>query len=474
VAPWIGPATRVIDLRGRTVVPGLADAHLHLTSLGARRLGVDLAGAGSIADVRERVRRAVAGRPRSEWILGGGWDQNRWGASGFPTASDLDGVSPEHPVVLHRIDGHALWANSRAMQLAGVDAGTRAPAGGEVIRRDGKPTGVFIDNAMELIDAKVPSLTPAQVRSSLLSAQWECLAAGLTQVHDMGVSRAELEALRELDRRGELRLRVYALLDGGDPALPALLRAGRIAGSRLTVRGVKLFVDGALGSRGALLLAPYSDDPGNSGLFVTRPEVLEARIRAAGRAGFQVATHAIGDRANRIVLELYERVLGPGARAARPRVEHAQVLAPEDLGRFSRSGIIASMQPTHATSDGPWAGKRLGTARLDGAYAWRSLLASGAVIAAGSDAPVEEVSPVAGLQAAIARPGWPPAQRMAPLEALAAFTVGAAYASFREHEAGRVAPGYLADLTVLDRSPLTAGARVELTIIAGSVERAPR
>jgi predicted amidohydrolase YtcJ len=487
VASWIGPATRVIQLRGRTLVPGLIDSHLHLASLGARRSGVELADTRSIAEARARVKAAVAAAGRGEWIVGRGWDQNRWGNSvfpqrrlrredpnsAFPTAADLDQVSPGNPVVLRRVDGHAIWTNSRAMQLAGVDAATRSPAGGEVVRIDGRPSGVFVDNAMELVESKVPPPTRAQLRAALDAAQRECLAQGLVQVADMGVGGTELELLRELDAAGELRLRVQAYLDGAAPDLAAQPGRGPGGGARLTVRGVKLFVDGALGSRGALLGAPYADDAGTSGLLLTRPDLLEARMRAADAAGLQVATHAIGDRGNRIVLDLYQRIFGQRAREARPRVEHAQVLAAGDVARFGKFGVIASMQPTHATSDMPWAERRLGGERIKGAYAWRSLLASGATIAAGSDAPVEEVSPLLGIYAAVSRRdrsgapagGWMPEQRMTRLEALAAFTRGAAYASFREAEAGRIARDPLA--VPEDELPRL---QVMLTIVAGTVE----
>lgn len=493
VAGWIGPETQVMELDGRVVVPGLVDAHMHLAGLGIRRFGVDLVGTRSIEEVKARVAEAVRLAKPGEWIRGRGWDQNDWEAFRkrglqFPTARDLDDVAPENPVVLRRIDGHAIWVNSKAIEVAGVTARTRAKPGGQIIKARGRPSGIFVDNAMPLIEDKVPSLTADQLRRALRLAQEECLAAGLTQVHDMGVDLETLRAMEEMDAAGDLRLRVYALHEGNvDDLTPAMERGPIIpeaeSPSRLTVRGVKFYIDGALGSRGAALLQPYADDKKSSGLLLLDPAVFEARVRTVSERGFQVATHAIGDRANRLVLDTYARVFG-ARTGARPRVEHAQVVHPEDLPRFGELGVIASMQPTHATSDKDWAERRLGKARLEGAYAWRSLLASNATIAAGSDAPVEDISPILGLYAATTRKdlfgepaeGWLPQERMSPEQALAAFTQSGAFASFREDQAGQIAVGRFADLTVLDQNPLTAGeellasTQVMATVIAGRVE----
>jgi predicted amidohydrolase YtcJ len=490
VERWIGADTRVVELGGRTVVPGLVDSHMHLAGLGARRFGIDLVGTSSLEEVKQRVAAVVARARPGEWVRGRGWDQNDWAAFRkkglkFPTAEDLDEVSPENPVVLQRIDGHALWANSQAMALAGIDKRARSKAGGEIVKQRGRPTGIFIDNAMELVDSKVPPLSAEALERALLLAQDECLAAGLTQVHDMGVDASTLAALEKLDADGRLKLRVYALHEGNVEDLGAALARGpKIAGGaeRLTVRGVKFYLDGALGSRGAALLEPYADDKKSSGLLLLTPEVFEARVQTARERGFQVATHAIGDRANRIALDVYGRVFGAD-RGARPRVEHAQVIHPDDLPRFAGLGVIASMQPTHATSDMPWAEQRLGPGRLAGAYAWQSLLTRGATIAAGSDAPVEDISPILGLYAAITRKdlfgapegGWRGAERMSPEQALSAFTRAGAFASFREDEAGRIAVGRIADLTVLDQSPLEAPEeslatlRVEHTVVGGEL-----
>jgi hypothetical protein len=376
------------------------------------------------------------------------------------------------------------------MELAGVNAKTKSPDGGEIVKAGGKPSGIFIDNAINLIEAKVPPPTPEQLEQAILLGQKECLSAGLVQVHDMGIDGSELAVMKALDEKGQLRLRVYAMLDGGDADLGGLMGKGPITpssdSSRLTVRGVKFYVDGALGSRGAALQKPYSDDKKSSGMLVTKPEELEARIRSAAAAGYQVATHAIGDRGNQIVLDIYERVFGSDAAKARPRIEHAQIISPSDITRFGKNDVIASMQPTHATSDMPWAEARVGKDRLAGAYAWKSLMTTGATIAAGSDAPVEDISPILGLYAAVTRAdafgqpagGWLPDQKMTHAEALASFTKGGAFASFREESAGLIKEGYVADLTVLDRDPLTVAAeemntvQPMMTIVGGVVEYA--
>ncbi|MBI4820895.1 MAG: amidohydrolase family protein [Deltaproteobacteria bacterium] len=483
-----GSTTKIIGLAGKTVVPGLVDAHMHLLSLGQKRSVIDLDGTTSLDEIRQKVGEAAKNAASGSWVIGRGWDQNDWTGKQkgqFPSAKDLDPVSQSVPVVLTRIDGHAAWANSKAMALAGIDKNTQAPAGGQILKRGGVPTGVFVDNAMSLVPAQVPMTSKPELKRAFRIAQDECLKAGLVEVHDMGIGPSELEALVELDEANELKLRVYALLDGGYDQLGTLLAKGpRVASEKrmLTVRGVKFFVDGALGSRGALLHEPYSDDSSTHGLLVTDLDFLEARARSAKEAGFQVAIHAIGDRGNTLVLDLFERVF-QGDKSARPRVEHAQVIAPNDLARFGAMGVIASMQPVHATSDMPWAEARVGPLRIAGAYAWRSLLSSNATIAAGSDAPVEDISPIAGLFAAIARQdanghpegGWRPEERMTPIEALAAFTRGAAYAGFVENDRGKIAEGFAADLTVLDTNPLTAeplklkDAKPMITIVGGTI-----
>jgi predicted amidohydrolase YtcJ len=485
----IGPNTKVIDLGGKTVLPGLADAHLHLFGLGSRGRIVDLTATRSIKDVRDRVAAAAKGTSAGAWVQGRGWDQNDWGTGGaWPTARDLDQATRDVPVILWRVDGHAVWVNTKAMELAGVGRDVRDPPGGRVIRGPGGPSGVFVDNAMALVESAVPPPTPSDLRRAYFLGEREALKSGLTQVHDMGLGRAELAILRDLDKAGELKLRIYALLDGSVEDLDAMMGAGpqvpaADSPSMLTVRGVKFYLDGALGSRGAALLAPYSDEPKTSGLVVMDEQLFEARVKSAKERGYQVATHAIGDRANRLALDVYERVFGQRATRDRPRIEHAQVIARDDLSRFQQLGVIASMQPTHATSDMPWAEKRVGPERIQGAYAWRSLVVGGATLAAGSDAPVEEVSVIAGLYAAIHRQSpdefmaepWRGEEALSPLQAVRAFSQGAAYASFREADVGRVSPGMVADLTVLDVDPMAADAaalsrgKAELTIVGGAL-----
>lgn len=491
--PWIGGSTKVIDLKGSTVVPGLADSHMHLAALGVRRFGADLVGARSLEEVKAQVKRAVDSAKPGEWIRGRGWDQNDWasfkGRRGrFPTARDLDRISPKNPVVLTRIDGHAIWVNSLAMKQAGVTRRTRTPKGGQIIKSRGRPSGIFVDNAMSLILDRVPPLTAEELKRAVLLAQKECLSAGLTQIHDMGLSKTELDVYRALDDQGQLKLRVYAMHDGSAEDIGARFDEGLVipepdSPKRLTIRGVKFMLDGALGSRGAALLQPYSDDRRNKGTLLIDPQILEARVKSAKEKGFQVATHAIGDKANRLILDIYGRVFGPMAASARPRVEHAQILHPDDIPRFGQLGVIASIQPTHTTSDMTWAEKRVGKERIQGAYAWRKLLTASATITGGSDAPVEDISPILGLYAARFRQdlfgepegGWRPEEKLTAQESLDAFSKQAAYASFREAHAGQLKEGYVADLTVLDKDPLTANedqlatTQIMLTIIQGEL-----
>lgn len=460
------PDAARIDARGATVIPGLIDAHSHLLGLAQALTGADLVGAESKAEVLARLRRHAKHLRPGEWLLGRGWDQNRWPEKTFPNAADLDAAFPDRPVWLERIDGHAGWANSAALRALGRDLdGDWQPPGGEIIRKHSKATGIFIDGATTLLDAIVPP--PSE--STLLSAVRKALAIaarnGLTGVHDMGTSLAGLALYRKLADAGELSLRITAYADGDHAALAALCAMGpyRHPSGRLAMRGVKLYADGALGSRGAALLADYHDQPGHHGLLVTDASDLEAAMRKAYACDLQVATHAIGDRANRLVLDLYTKVLGDAAsRDHRWRIEHAQIVALADIPRFAALHVLASMQPTHATSDMPWAGDRLGPERLDGAYAWRRFLHVGVHVPLGSDFPVEQVDPRLGLYAAITRQnlagqppgGWLPDQRLRADEALAGFTREAAFAGFAENEVGRLAPGLAADFVLLDADPI--------------------
>ena len=461
-------SANAIDAQGRTVVPGLIDAHGHLMGLGHSLLRADLVGAASKAEVVERLQAFERELPEGAWLLGRGWDQNDWPEKAFPTAADLDAAFPSRPVWLERVDGHAGWGNSAA--LAAADRrldGDWQPEGGRIERRDGKPTGVFVDEAMKLVEAVIPPPDEALQARALRRALDEAVKHGLTGVHDAGVKLEELALYRRFADAGDLPLRITAMADGDNAAFAALCAMGpyRHAGGRLQMRTLKLYADGALGSRGAALLADYSDDPGNRGLFVTAPEALDALIARAQRCGVQVAAHAIGDAGNRVLLDSFARHLPQdGGAALRWRIEHAQVVALEDIPRFAKLGVIASMQPTHATSDMPWAEDRVGPRRIRGAYAWQKLLDAGARLALGSDFPVEAVDPMLGLYAAVARQdaagqpagGWMPDQRLSAAEALRGFTLDAAYAGFAEHEVGSLAPGKRADFVVLSDDVLKA------------------
>jgi predicted amidohydrolase YtcJ len=452
----VGPNTRRIDVRGAVVLPGLVDAHAHLAGLGDALATIDLRGTGSYAEVLERVAKAARDQPDG-WLVGRGWDQNDWADKNYPTGAELERVAPGRNVWLRRVDGHAALASPAALKAARVDRGTADPEGGRVLRdAKGEPTGVLIDNALALVDAVVTPPDPAERRRRVLRALDEVVRYGITGVHDMGVPSDALTVFEALDAEGKLPIRVYSVLSHQDPQLEARLARGPRIGEMLTVRAVKFFADGALGSRGAALLAPYSDDPENSGLLLTPPEVLRTRLEQVLRAGFQPCVHAIGDRANRMLLDAYAELVRE--RDARPRIEHAQVVAPEDIPRFAKLGVVASMQPTHATSDMPWAPARLGPDRLGGAYAWRTFTESGARLAFGSDFPVERTQILEGLYAALARSdrdgrpagGWLPSQKLTFGEALAGFTSGAAYASFTEERRGQLEPGFDADVTVIE------------------------
>lgn len=474
VKAYVGKNTRVIDAGGCTVMPGLVDAHGHLNNLGKILHDVNLVGTTSIADVVKHVRDYQTHVKPGDWIHGRGWDQNDWTTQSFPTWRDL-AATEANPVYLDRVDGHALWVNKRALELCGITRDTKDPPGGRIERDEkGEPTGVFVDEAETLIESRVPAPSATELDARLAAAIAECNKFGLTGVHDAGTTREVMESLQRLGAADKLTLNIYSMIDSQDDAFAhELLAKGpwQDFGGRLTVRAFKLRADGALGSRGALLLEPYQDDPGNLGLNVQTPDTLLWWTRSALSRGFQVGTHAIGDRANRMMLDIYEKALREtGKKDARLRIEHAQIVSLQDIPRFAALGVIASMQPTHATSDMPWAVKRVGGERLKGAYAWRTLRDSGAVLAFGSDFPVESVNPLLGLYAAITRQdadgqpagGWYPEQKLTLVEALRAFTAGAAYAGFDEKDAGRIEAGMRADITVLDGDMTNAAPRVLL------------
>lgn len=479
----IGPTTRVIDLGGRTVTPGMVDAHCHLYGLGVDLENVSVRAQPTEQAVVDLVVAAAGdpSRPAGEWLLGRGWDQNRWPGQAFPTKASLD-VITDRPVLLRRVDGHASWVNSVALAKAGITKDTKDPPGGKIIRdAKGEPTGVLVDNAGDLIDAVVPAATTEQRRRRIETAIEKTLATGITGVHEMGIDDATADVYRALDRDGGLPLRVYAYLAGDPTKLERLATPPVAATPHFAMRGVKFFADGALGSRGARLYEDYDDEPGNRGLWVTEPAQLAKAIDTAVAHDWQVAVHAIGDAAIGATLDGFVAANAAHPGDHRLRVEHTQVIAPRDIAKLLAAKAIASMQPTHATSDMPWAEARVGATRVKGAYAWRTLLDRGVPVASGSDFPVEDVGPLLGLYASVTRQdaggkpdgGWYPDQRMTLDEAIAGFTRGAAYAEFTEGTRGVIAVGKLADLTVFDRA-LAADrtlleTRADYTIVDGVI-----
>jgi len=488
---WISSTTRVIDLHGHAGYPGFKDSHAHLLSLGLSRLNVELEDARDFDEVIARVKRAARGQPPGTWILGRGWHEGKWihppavTVRGFPVHQALSAQTRANPVVLERADGHALLANTRAMTLMKITGATRPPAGGEIIRdARGEPTGVFVDDAMDLIKPPAPSVEAKQKAWALAFA--ECLRSGLTAVDEPGLNVDDIALIRQLATEGRVPIRLYVMLGGWATLQRFDHPEIGLDHGFLTIRSVKLYADGALGSRGAALLAPYEDDHGNTGLLVTPIEELRKAMSYALDHGFQVNTHAIGDRANRLILDLYEQAQSkdPSRGDLRWRIEHAQVLSTADIPRFAKQGVIASMQTIHATSDRPWAADRIGIGRVkDGAYAWRKLLASGAHIANGTDAPVERIDPIRNFYAAVTRMqengqppgGFDPEERMTRLEALRSYTIEGAYATFTEHDAGSLEVGKNADIVVLSSDIMQVSEReilnskVVMTIIAGKI-----
>jgi predicted amidohydrolase YtcJ len=486
-------STERIDLRGATAVPGLVDAHAHLFNLAQILATADLRGTASAEECVSIALAKAEELPPDAWVMGRGWDQNDWADTAYPDRSLLDAAFGDRPVCLRRVDGHASWLNGAALRLAGFDRDTPDPEGGEIVRdpATGEPSGVVIDSADDLLRSKIPEASKEELERRLKHALDAVAAAGLTGVHEMGVTRAQLRLLQRAETEGWLPIRVVAYLGGvteldlyeGQPVRPgpaALLR----------VDGVKLYADGALGSRGAALFEDYTDRPGHRGLLQSSEEELALAAARAFSRDFTVVIHAIGDRGNHVALNAIERGyrLARRERAGlrplgelRPRVEHVQVLHPDDVPRFRALGAIPSMQPTHCTSDMPWAPERLGPERIRGAYAWRTLRDAGNILPLGSDFPVEEVSPLFGLHAALARRtpeghppgGWSPEERLTPIEALLGFTAWPAEA-IGVREWGRLAPGFRADVTVLDRDPIGAAngileARVLLTMVEGKI-----
>lgn len=482
LSSYVGPNTRRIDAGGRVVIPGLIDSHAHLRGLGAMLESADFRFTKTTKEIAAWVKQQAAARKPGEWIVARNWDQTNWGGE-FPSARDLDAASPENPVFLSRVDGHAGWVNTKAMQVSGLRKESADPPGGRIIRdAAGNPTGVLIDRAMGLVRSNIPPPAAEQVKRQLALAAKECARLGLTTVHDAGVSAQDLKAYRELIREGNFPLRVYAMIGGEGTLWREYLERGPEVGDYLTVRSIKLYADGALGSRGAALWQPYSDEAGNTGLMMTTVEDVARVSKQAAERGFQVCTHAIGDRANRLVLDAYAQALG-GKNDKRFRVEHAQVISLPDFQRFADFSVIASMQGTHATSDMRWAEQRLGPDRVAGAYAWRRFLALGVPVANGSDFPVEEPNPMLGLYSTITRQdlqgnppgGWMPDQKLSRAEVLYSWTQAGAYAAFEEKSKGSLTPGRVADFLVLDRDIMSVPAleipktKVLMTVLGGKI-----
>ncbi len=487
-----GKSTRVIDLGGNTVVPGLTDAHYHLAGVGAREMTLNLEGItsleGFLAKVKERVDRARPG----EWVTGRGWIETFWKPPVFPTRWDLDKIAPANPVYLTRADGHGSVANSAALKIAKVDRNTQSPFGGEIMKdKAGEPNGMFLDRAQGLIGAHVPRETRADQEQAIYLGAKRSVELGWCQIQNAGNSYSEIELIKKLYSEGKIKLRIYNAVRGPGADSERLLREGPILGAfdnRFTVRAIKVAIDGALGSKGAALLENYNDHDTNGFLTFKEEQVLPMLIEAL-KQGIQVETHAIGDRANRTILDWYEKALNsvPVAdrkiREPRWRIEHAQILNPADIPRFMRLGIIPSMQPSHAIGDLHFAPSRVGIKRLEGAYAWQSLIRSGCIIAGGSDAPVERGEPMIEFYAAVARrdqrgfsgEGWHPEEKVTREQALKMFTIWAAHAAFEENLKGSIEVGKLADLTVLSADIMKIPeaeilkTRCVMTVIGGEV-----
>lgn len=462
--PPLQKFSRVIDMQGAFVMPGIVESHGHLFSYGEIFTQVDLTPIPTLAAAITAIKAHTATLAKDAWVLGWGWDENRWGLPHTPTRSQLDRIVSDRPVSLQRIDGHATWVNSKALELAGITDDTPNPSGG-LIERDqtGKASGILVDKAMDLVLKIIPPQTESERKAAITDAASECIRLGITSFHDAWTSRAELALYESLALENRLALRMYLMLDGRDPELLRTYfeRGPLIAGpdEKLTIRAVKLFADGALGSRGGWLMEPYSDDPENFGLTLSNADHIASICIQALKAGYQVGTHAIGDRANKEVLDGYEMAFKsvPFGREARFRIEHAQHIHPSDLKRFDELGLIAAVQPTHCTSDWEWALKRLGTKRcIETSYLWQSLWQSGAVVCAGSDVPIESPHPLLGLYAAVTRRSPQTEQSLTAmtntecltrLQALQAMTINGAFAAWQERWLGRLAPGYSADIS---------------------------
>ena len=487
------PNAEKINGQGKALLPGLIDAHGHVSDLGYSLLSVDIRGLASAQESAEFVANYAAQHPTLTWIKGRGWNQVLWPDQAFPTAAILDSQISDRPVWLERIDGHGGWANSAALRLAGIDKDTVAPEGGEIIRdAEGNPSGVLIDNASSLITSIIPKPNDADITLALDTASKHLLSLGVTSTHDAGVSALEHPLYRQIADRGEMQVRIYGMISSSNANLAQTLAAGHSSDDKdmYSLRSIKIYTDGALGSRGAALIEPYSDRPDHSGLMLTSGEELRSLFEQSIQADFQIAVHAIGDMGNRVALDEFEHAYATvGGRHLRNRVEHAQVVAISDIQRFKSLDVIPSMQPTHATSDMNMAEERIGAERLKGAYAWRTFLNQGSRVVSGSDYPIELANPFDGIHAAVTRQdkgnlpegGWIPEQAMTVEEALRSFTIDAAWAAHQEDRLGGLTPGKWADFIVLDQDIFQGDAsdlwktRVEQTWLAGKLvyTRAP-
>ena len=461
------PDAKQLSGQGKTLLPGLIDGHGHVLGLGQNLAQVELRGSQSEQEAVARVAAFANANKDAPWIVGRGWNQVLWPTNSFPSSASLDEAISDKPVYLERIDAHAGWANSKALALAGITKDSIDPPGGEIVRdAKGNPTGVLIDNAMLLVEQHIPTPDNAAKVRALNAAFDHLLALGITSVHDAGVDTDTVKLYQQLAAERKLPMRIYPMLSARDPQLPDWLKAGIIDDPEdfLDIRSVKIYGDGALGSRGAALIEPYSDQPGQKGLLVTQPDQLTHIMQMTIAAGFQTNVHAIGDLANRLVLDRFEQLVPEDQRAAsRHRIEHAQIVSPKDIPRFAKLHVLPAMQAVHATSDKNMAGDRLGVARLRGAYAWRSFIDQGSIIVGGSDFPVELANAFHGIHASVTRQsqdnqpvgGWLPEQKLSLTEALRSFTVDAAYGAFQDDSMGTLAPGSWADFIIIDRDIYT-------------------
>ena len=491
---FVGQGTRVVDLKGKTVLPGFTDSHQHLSGVGLREMTLNLEGTTSLADFLAKVKARVDQAKPGEWVTGRGWIETHWQPPVFPTRWELDKVAPNNPVILGRADGHGAVANSAALKLAGVDKNTPNPFGGEISKdkQTGEPNGMLLDSAQGLVRRRVPPTSPEEAERAVVLGVKRNIELGWTQIQDAGGGYADVEIFKKLYAAGTIKLRIYKSIHGPGPSATRLLNEGPIIGAygnRFTFRSIKVVSDGALGSRGAALLAPYSDASDTSGFLTVKAEDLRPMLREALRKGIQVETHAIGDLANRFILDEYEAALKDVPPAERKvadprwRVEHAQIVNPADIPRFAKLGIIPSMQPSHAIGDLFFAPSRVGVARLKGSYAWESFIKSGIVVPGGSDAPVERGEPMIEFYAAVARKdqkgfsgeGWHPEEAVTREQALKMFTLWPAYAAFEDTLRGTIEVGKLADLTILSAdimkipAPEILKTRCVMTVINGEI-----